>query len=195
MWTFEEIEWLGLGLGLAPYAMGMPYTSLHGFHSILIFHICTSIWVYVWIGHKIWTLSSQYAAPVPGPVCRPWHRLSRRDTRYTGSYTGPSGVWPGLPAVAPTQPHFVPFFIITLVYICDSFWPPTCSLPYMLIPRWHVCSNKILFYQKAFYCSSYWSCLNKKFLVRFSSNTYLYILFGKPFASSYSNHCCAWLCG
>ena len=37
-------------------------------------------------------------------------------------------------------------------------------------------------------------CLSKKFLVRFSSNTYLYILFGKPFASSYSNHCCAWLC-
>jgi len=27
----------------------------------------------------------------------------------------------------------------------------------------------------------------------FSSNTYLYILFGTPFASSYSNHCCAWL--
>ena len=33
------------------------------------------------------------------------------------------------------------------------------------------------------------SCLIKKFLVRFSSNTYLYILFGTPFASSYSNHC------
>jgi hypothetical protein len=35
--------------------------------------------------------------------------------------------------------------------------------------------------------------LSKIFLVRFSSNLYLYILFWKLFTSSYSNHCFAWL--
>ena len=55
-----------------------------------------------------------------------------------------------------------------------------------LIPRWHVCSNKIPFYQKTYITHHIGPCLSKKFLVWFSSNTYLYILFGKPFASSYS---------
>jgi hypothetical protein len=61
-----------------------------------------------------------------------------------------------------------------------------------LSSMWHVCSNKFQF-AKLFYYSCFGSCLWDTLLVGFSYNVEFYIKLGKPFASSYPNHCFAWL--
>ena len=100
---------------------------------------------------KFWIKCNQQFAPVHGPACRPLCRLGRCAIRQTGCPTGSSGLQPGAAGwCAGSSSLFVPTSSQHL-YICDSFWPPTCSLtpllfPYILIPRWHVCSNKLHFY-------------------------------------------------
>ena len=101
----------------------MPYTSPHGFHSILRFHICSSWWVYVWASHKIWGRYSRSTVPVlrsglPAQVpaesaWRPVYRLTHRTIRCVARSAGRCA----------NLTIFCFLFIITLVYIWSLLDP------------------------------------------------------------------------
>ena len=131
-------------------------------------------------------------APVPaGSVHRPADRLPDRIIQ--------SATW--CCRLVRRLVQFLCFnFITTLVYMWylfgltfsdDMYTYPTAIFLICLFLGGRFLKLAPLFKRDLYYIGL---CLSKKFLMRFSSNTYLYILFRKPFASSYSNHCCAWLC-
>ena len=109
------------------------------------FHMCTSTWVFVWHCYRnldnmllLCCPGLQPGVPAPalaGSACRPAGRLSDRLVRSAARCCR---------LIHRLAQIFVPISSKTLVYMW--YFLTSTYLPYMLISRWHVCSNKLHFY-------------------------------------------------
>ena len=94
MWTFEELEYLGLGLGLVPCAIGMPF-HLNSWLSLY------PNFIYVLVLEFMYVCDTKVGF-------RAMRLLSRFLVRPAGPGAGRVGVLPGLPAVLPGRPACSP---------------------------------------------------------------------------------------